>query len=453
MADLSFPVAPPGLVLAEAPEPRFLDAFVIDVNGNCLGKRLPGDQAAALAQTGVQFSASTLVLDCRGVAQLPLGIGGADGDPDARGLPVPGTLRPVPWAASPTVQCLLEMQDARSGAPLWFDPRAILRQVVERCRADGLHPVVACELEFYLLDRKRDGEGRIRPPAMPRTGAAQRRPANLCVHNLEEYEFFLRAVQDACAAQGISAGAMVSEYGLGQFEINLRHSADPLAAADEAALLRRTVRGVARGLGYEASFMAKPYVGDTGNGFHVHLSLGDEAGANRFGAAGGEDLLRSAIAGMQRLHAESMAIFAPNFSAYRRYVPGSFVPMASDWAENNRSVAFRVPASSGAGRRVEHRIACADASPHLLLAAILAAAHHGITQGLSPTPERVGAAGDEPDPAIPRDLVTALAALEQAAILSDYIPPRFLALYAALKRGELADLLAEISPREYDFYL
>lgn len=434
------------------PETEAVDAFIIDVNGNALGKRLPASHLRSLVRNGVQFSACAPILDCRGLGHNPAGLGGEDGDPDGTAMPVPGTLAPVPWAARPTAQLLCAMGEAGTGAPLWHDPRAILADIVARCRADGLFPVVACELEFTLLEAARTPDGGIAPAGLPRTGQRPRAEANLSVEAVEEHAGFLGRITDAARAQGLPLAGAVAEYGLGQFEVNLDHVADPMAAADQAALLRRLVRGVARAQGQEATFMSKPFADQPGNGFHIHVSLVDAQGRNRFSQPGGEALLRQAVAGMQALMLDSVALLAPNFNAHRRYL-GLFVPTSRAWGHNNRSVAFRIPAAGGEARRVEHRVAGAEASPHLVMAAVLAAVHHGVTRALEPTAPIVGDAGSRRDPAFPDGLLAALSRLERSRRLAEYFPRRFLGAYTASKRGEYADLIAQVFPREYDFYL
>jgi len=453
--------------IALPPGCNFVDAFVIDVNGQARGKRLPATDFLAVADKGVAFSASCLVLDARGAAQGPLGIGTADGDPDALGVPVAGSIHPVPWSSHRVAQCLLSMR--RDGAALWFDPREVLAGVLARLAADGLYPMVACELEFYLVDQGRDGrprgshndgrprgsqndgrprgsqsDGRPRPGRLPLNWVRPGHAGHLCLQRVEDHGDFLHAVHAALAAQGIEAGTLVSEYGPGQFEVNLRHGPDPLAAADEAVLLKRAVLGVAASQGQRASFMSKPYADQPGSGMHVHVSLVDADGRNRFGADGGQDLLEQAIGGMRALHAESMAFFAPSFSAWRRFQPGAFVSGASDWAENSRAVALRIPPGGASSRRIEHRVAGADASPHLVMAAILAGLHHGITQRLRP---------DAAVAPLPRNIYAALERLEQGTALAGYLPAQFPALFAALRGAETAALLAEPSAAEYDFYL
>jgi glutamine synthetase len=343
----------------------------------------------------------------------------------------------VPWAqpAGAVAQCMLSMQ--RDGAALWYDPRQVLAGVVRRCRADGLHPVVACELEFYLVDLNAAG----RPtPAHAGTCAEF---GHLSLQHVQDDAGFLHALHDALATQGITAGTIVSEYGPGQFEVNLVHGPDPLAAADQAALMRRAVQGVAASQGRRATFMAKPYPDQAGSGLHIHASLVDETGRNRFGTEGGRALLEQAVAGMQALLPESMAFLAPNFSAYRRLRPGAFVAGNASWGENTRGVAFRIPPGGNEARRIEHRVAGADASPHLAMACVLAGLHHGITQRLAP-------ADNQP---LPRNIFAALDALAGSQRLASYLPPDLPAMFVALRQAETADLLGTVSNAEYAWYL
>jgi glutamine synthetase len=432
------------------PDVEAIDAFTIDVNANTAGKRLPASDGDQLYEAGLQYSACALVADSRGLGQGPLGIGKVDGDPDGTARPLAGTLCRVPWAARPTAQVLCQMTDVAAGRPIWFDPRVVLGDVVAACRAAGLNPVVACELEFYLIDPKRGPDGQIYVGALPgRTPS--RRAANLSLEAVDDASAFLARVDEAARVQGLPVCGAVAEYGIGQYEVNLRHVADPLLAADHAVLLKRLVKGVARSLGLEATFMAKPFASQPGSGLHVHVSLVDGAGRNRFGAPGGEVLLRHAVAGAQALMYDSLALFAPNFNSQRRYL-GLFVPTTRDWDHNNRSVAFRVPAAEGQARRLEHRVAGADASPHLTVAAILAGILHGVSNELEPTPPLGGKASTASDPDFPCDLIVALDRLEKSALLGQYLPPPYLRLYSELKRGEYGELIEEVFNREYDFY-
>jgi len=437
--------------LAANPDIEAIDAFVIDGCGNTAGKRLPAGDADKLYADGLQFSASCFVADCRGLGHDAGGLGKSDGDPDGVARPIPGTLCRAPWTQTPTAQVVCHMVDYEHGKDLWFDPRVILRNVVEQCRAARLNPVVACELEFYLLDPRRAADGRISPAALPGRPPA-RRAANLSLEAVEEASDFLRRVNEAALAQRLPVCGAVAEYGIGQYEVNLRHVADPVLAADHAVLLKRLVKGVARAMGMEATFMAKPFMSQPGSGLHVHVSVVDEAGRNRFGAPGGEALLRHGIAGMQALLYDSFAFFAPNFNSQRRYL-GLFVPTSRDWASNNRSVAFRVPPGRGEARRIEHRVAGADASPHLTVAAILAGLLHGAEGRLEPSAPVDGRASHGGDPDFPGDLIVALDRLERSTLLPPYIPARYLKIYSESKRGEYLEFIDDLFPREYDFYV
>jgi glutamine synthetase len=437
--------------LSANPAIEWVDAFMVDVNGLARGKRIPVADLRQIYAAGVQFSACAPLLDVRGLGQGAAGLGTDDGDPDGTGWPIPQTLKRAPWALRPTAQVQLELRDVTRGERLWWDPRVILADVVARCRADGIHPIVACELEFYLIDPRRHREAPLVPAASPLTGHAPRAAANLSLAALDENAAFLTALQEAALAQDIPASSAVAEYGVGQFEINLNHIPDPVKAADHAALLRRLVKGVAQSRNIEATFMPKPFLQQPGNGFHIHVSIVDAAGNNRFGAAAGDALLRHAVAGMQALTLDSLAIFAPHFNAQRRF-ESVFVPRTLDWGYNNRSVAFRIPVADAAAKRIEHRVAGADASPHLVMAAVLAAIHHGITSRLAAT-EPVSARVSGVLPEFSAGLLRSLERLESSALLSRYIPERYLRAYTELKRGEYAALMEQVLPGELDFYL
>jgi glutamine synthetase len=204
-----------------------------------------------------------------------------------------------------------------------------------------------------------------------------------------------------------------------------------------------------------ASFMPKPFLDAAGSGMHVHVSLADATGANQFddGGEDGSPLLRQAIGGLQQAMPDSLAFFAPTANAFRRFGPMQFVPLNRLWGYNNRAVAFRVPAGAAAARRIEHRVAGADANPHLVLAAILAGLHHGISTKADPGKPRRGGAGAAADPGLRFDLASALNRLSRSALLARYFDPAYLKAYAAVKTNERARFLDHIARREYDWYL
>jgi glutamine synthetase len=440
------------------PELKFVDTFMIGISGQTFGKRESAKDLGRIFRSGVTFSACAALLDVNGHGHNAAGLGFTDGDPDAVGYPVSGTLVSVPWTQSPTAQLLLDMRDAHTGEKLWFDPRKILADIVEAMQADGLYPTVACELEFYLVDSERGADGGLKLSKLNRTKAAPNVPRNLGLDRVDDYADFVNAIERAATLQNLPATTAVAEYGLGQFEINLHHVDDPLLASDQAVLLKRLIRGIARAQGHDATFMAKPFIDQPGNGLHIHVSLCDKDGHNLFSKDGGDALLHNAVAGLQASFAESLGFYAPNFSSFRRFTPHNFVPLNAHWGENNRSVALRIPHSDAHARRIEHRAACADASPHLVMASILSGIHHGLKEKLKPSSPVNLSRADEIDPPphapeMARHFLGALDQLQKAEILSRYMPVKFLKAYSETKYGEYEDLFEKPLPREYDFYL
>lgn len=441
--------------LGKYPGTRHLDAFLIDLSGNAFGKRYPAEELVSVVGEGSTMCAAMQLTDVQGISWDTLGKGFSDGDPDAPIRAVPGTLAPIPWAPEPRAQVLMTFDGPEDGGDVWWEPRTILRQVAARFTELSLTPVTAVELEFYLIDRERGDNGAPQPPRSPATGARSEAGNVFAMRSLEEFGPVIDAIEAACRAQNIPVTTISKEYGPGQYEINLKHLSDPVAACDHAAMMRRAVIGCARAQGFDATFMSKPYTPESGSGLQINLSLTDPNGRNIFDPkrADGEVKLGHAIAGMQALYAESLAIFAPNLNAYRRFEPNQFTPVTLDWGENNRSVAFRIPRADGDNKRIEHRAAGAEANPYLVMAAVLAAAHHGLSKELKPTGIGDGNVGEEHDPAIPATLWGALDAMAAGTVLPGYLGRAYIDGYIDVKRNEFDSFLSEILPREYAWYL
>lgn len=440
--------------LAAHPEIAAIDAIIADLAGVNRGKRLGRHELAKLYNEGLQLPGTTFLIDVKGDSTDPGGRGSSDGDPDHVGKPIPGTLVPVPWSAQPVGQVLLTFFE-QDGRPFVADPRHVLARVAARFEELKLKPVVAFELEFYLIDRERTADGAPQPAVSPLT---RRRDAATQVYGMTEIEgfaAFLGDVAKACRAQNIPSGAASSEYAPGQYEINLAHTDAPLVAADHSVLLQRVIKGVALRHKLEATFMAKPYPNVSGSGMHLHISLVDETGRNVFddGSELGSETLRHAVGGMLATMAEATAIFAPNVNSFRRFVNDSFAPTAPTWGSNNRSVAVRIPGGPAKDRRVEHRTAGADANSYLVLAAVLAGIHHGITNRVDSGPPHTGSAYRQVEPTLPASWEAALTAFERAKVIPEYFGRAYCKLYHAVKKGEMDRFLSQISPLEYGWYL
>ena len=440
--------------LDENPDVRFIDGITIDLCGIVRGKRYPRSDLSKLYEHGLALPYTVYLMDVTGDSSDPCGRGFTDGDPDGICLPIPGTLVRVPWAEQPRGQVLMSMYHV-DGAPSMIDPRNIAARVLERFRSLGLRPVLAFELDFYLLDKERDATGLPQPPISPLTGKRETSTQVYGITELDGFASFFADVEAAGIAQKVPASVATSEFAPGQYEINLHHVDDPLMAADHCALLRNLVQRVAMTHGMGATFMAKPFPDLTGNGMHVHLSLLDADGRNVFddGSELGSETLRHAVGGMMETMSTAMAIYSPHANAFRRFVPNLFVPVSRSWGTNNRSVAFRIPTGESKSRRIEHRMASADANPYMVLAAVLAGVHHGITNKLDPGEPTNENACDVVDPDLPLSWESAIDRTQSSPLMIDYLSKESVDLYCETKRGEMNALMDYISPREYEWYL
>jgi glutamine synthetase len=337
------------------------------------------------------------------------------------------------------------------GSPYLGDPRRALAAVCARYASLGLTPVVATELEFYLVDTT--GEVPT-PPRSPVTHKFLDGDGALSIDDLDHFEAFFTDVYAACDAHGVPVDSAISENGGGQFEINLLHVPDPLAAADHALFFKRFVKGIARKYGLAASFMAKPFLDRAGNGFHVHFSLLDTEGRNVFDNGGpeGTALMHHAVGGLLELMRASALVFAPHRNSYRRLQPNAHAPTEVVWGYETRQAAIRIPGGPNVARRVEHRVAGADANPYLVLAAILGAALEGIERRIVPpaplasTPAGSGAS-------LPLDWKDAIDAFGESAALTRVFDGILRETFLGMKKQELQVFSRQISAFEHETYL
>ena len=396
----------------------------VDLNGQWRGKRLPPSHRDKALAGRVRMPLSAAGLDVTGVdpegSPLVLPTGDVDG-----WLAPTGREVSMPWLARPAtlIPAMLARED---GAPFPADPRVALRAAVERWRARGLEPVAAVEMEFALVDRSAP----LRPPLSPVTGRRVATEGVLSLLALDEFAAFLDAVEDGAEVMGIPLEGAISEGCAGQMEVNLSHR-DALTAADDAALLKLLAKGTAAAHGMSATFMAKPYPEGAGSGMHVHLSF------ERDGRNATAEVLPGVVAGCLTAMPDSTAVFAPHGVSYARLAPGSFAPAACAWGHENRTVAIRVPGGPPEALRIEHRVAGADANPHLLLAAILGAALLGVEDGLEPPPPVAGNAYERDLPGLAPDWASAVERLA-SPLMARVLDPLLIDTFAFTKRHEMA---------------
>ncbi len=366
--------------------------------------------------------------------------------------PDASTIRLVPWYEDPTAQVICDAFHF-DGSPVEISARHLLKRVLALYEEKGWKPVVAPELEFYLVDVNTDPDYPLEPPI----GRSKRRETSRQAYGLDavnEFDPLFEDVYDFCEAQDIDVDTLTHEAGAAQMEMNFNHG-DPLLLADQAFLFKRTVREA--GLRHEvyATFMAKPMQDEPGSSMHIHQSLySAKSGRNIFSQANGKDtkLFKNHIAGLQRYLPMVMPLLGPNVNSYRRLVPESDAPINTHWGYDNRTVGLRVPQSEPSARRVENRLAGADANPYLAIAASLACGYLGMTEGLEPRAPVEGSAYRLAH-TLPRTLYAALDRFSGSRAIKKVLGESFVEAVKLVKETELNAYQQVISSWEREHLL
>ncbi|MET0748656.1 MAG: glutamine synthetase family protein [Rhizobium sp.] len=431
-----------------------IEVLTVDMNGRLRGKQIPLAAEKKVWTGAVRLPLSTQSLDIWGDDNDDLtGLSMTIGDPDGSCVADPRTLAPMPWAPIGSRQVLATMHEL-DGGPSFMDPRAILAAVVARYQALGLAPVVATELEFYLL------AGDWREAGIPSPPAAltyRNEPNGFQLYDMDAVDLladYLETLRAYARAQGLPADATTAEFGPGQFEVNLLHRPDALAAADDCIALKRLAAQAARQHGLKSTCMAKPYTDHAGSGLHVHVSVIDGNGRNILDAAGGEPTrLKSACAGVLATLRDAQLVFAPFANSYRRFQPGSFAPVDVTWGFDHRGTALRIPEQDGPGARIEHRVAGADANPYLVIAAILGGMLLGLTDDLDPGTETTPTEPARSAPKLTHDFLTAVERFRASPFIADIFGDRYQRLFADTKEKEAIRFLRTVADFDYRTYL
>ncbi len=433
------------------PEIDEFEVLSTDLNGHFFGKRYPIARLKSFARDGLAFPMSTFTLSTLGEQLDGIYYGDGDGDPDAHFFLIPGTLSLNDWGNRPRAQIMATSYNGKD--PTFFEPRNLLKKVLQAYEAHNWNPTVAFELEFFLFARERDHQDLVQTVRNPKTGRLDS-PTVLSSTRISDFEQVIDDIIEACSRQNIATGAISSEMGAGQFEINFIHHDDVLRAADETCLFKRIVIEIAKKHGIMATFMAKPKLDQPGNGLHMHISVVDNKGKNIFDAGDKphQKLLHS-IGGLLDTMPAAMSFWAPNINSYRRYSGGAdCTPVSLSWGYENRSVAFRIPLAKDGAWRVENRVPGADANPYLAMAVSLSGMLHGMEQKMDPGNPRddsVDSRGEN----LPLDLQSALATTIGSEALIEIMGRNFIELYCQHRELETVAFAQFISPREYDWYL
>jgi len=427
-----------------------VECIVSDIPGIARGKAMPASKFAKTKQSYLPNSIFYQTIT-GGYANEAENEDKGFTEPDMILTPDFSTASAAPWTGDWTLQVIHDLTN-RDGSPIQVSPRNVLKRVLGFYRKKGWTPIIAPELEFYLVAPNVDPTKQIEPP-MGRTGrrAAGRQAYSMSA--IDEYGPVIDDIYDFAEAQGLEIDGITQEGGAGQVELNMQHG-DPVKLADEVFYFKRLIREAALRHNCYATFMAKPIEGEPGSAMHIHHSVLDETGQNIFsGPQGGEtDAFFHFIAGLQNHLPSTIAMLAPYVNSYRRYVKDHAAPINLDWARDNRTAGIRIPLSSANSRRVENRLAGMDCNPYLGIAASLACGYLGLIQGERPDASLKGEAYDGQS-AIPRDLHSALGKFDAATDMHEILGPEFCRIYQIVKRAEVDEFLQVISPWEREHLL
>ena len=422
-----------------------VEVFVPDMAGSARGKVLPADKLgkgpmkiaeAIFGQTiSGDYTANKHNVE----------------DRDMNLVPDPTTLRPVPWTADPAASIFVDCYH-NDGSPVRASPRGVLRSVLAKYEARGWVPVVAPEVEFYLLNPHSDPNEEAEAPE-GRLGWTEGARQPYSIDAMNDFEPFINDLYENCEAQNILIDTLSQEMGPAQFEINFKHG-NAVALADQVFLFKRTVREVAIQHEMHATFLAKPMTEEAGSALHIHQSIVDKDGDNIFSTKDGEasDFFYGFIGGLQTYMPEAMLIFAPYVNSYRRYLSSSSSPVNLAWAVDNRTVGLRIPDSDAGNRRIENRLAGSDVNPYLVLAATLACGYLGMTEGQKPTEATEGSAYSD-EFGLHRNMYVALQALRNSEALRSILGDEFVDLYCAVKDDEYREFQEIITPYEREILM
>jgi glutamine synthetase len=417
-----------------------IEAFVPDMAGAARGKLIPA----------AKFGSGELKLPEGIFAQTVSGnyVDDKDNveDRDMLLWPDPSTLRPVPWATDPAASIFLDCY-RRDDSPVETSPRWVLRNVLKLYEDKGWTPVVAPEVEFYLINPHSDANQEVEPPE-GRLGWTETSKQPYSIDTMNDFDPFINDIYVYCEAQNIRIDTLSQEMGPAQFELNFFHG-NAVELADQVFLFKRTVREAAIAHEMHATFLAQPITDEAGSSLHVHQSVVDTDGNNIFVNADGSDseLFMSYIGGLQKYMREALLIFAPYSNSYRRFLNYSASPVNLAWAVDNRTVGLRVPDSEPDARRVENRLAGSDVNPYLAIAATLACGYLGMIEGASPDDPIEGSAYDLPF-SLHRFLYEAIDAFEASEAMQKTLGEQFVKIYSSIKKDEWREFQEIVTPWE-----
>jgi len=425
-----------------------VECVIPDMTGIARGKILPRNLFLSAGEMRIPKS---VLLNTVNGEQPDNGPFVGETDPDMVCRPDARTVRVVPWAAEPVAVVIHDCEEW-DGSPVALSPRAVLRRVLALYEERGWRPVVAPEMEFYLVARQSNPHEPLQPP-LGRTGKPEVGRQSYSIDAVNDFDPFFMELSAFCDQHQLGVETLIHEAGPGQMEINFTHG-DPLELADRVFLFKRAVRETALRHGVFATFMAKPMEGEPGSAMHIHQSIVDTDGRNIFSREDGSasDQFHHFIGGLQTYIPQVMPLFAPYVNSYRRLAPYMSAPINVQWGHDNRTCGIRVPKSGPAARRVENRVPGVDANPYLAIATTLACGWLGMRDSLQATAPTAGSAWTVSHE-LPRHLEDAIAATRACAPIKAVLGETFVDAFCAVKELEYATYNRVISSWEREHLL
>ncbi len=118
----------------------------------------------------------------------------ADGDIFLK--PDPATVRLVPFASEPTAVIIHDCYHF-DGKPVEVAPRQVLRRVLNLYRKQGWNPIVAPEVEFYLVRPNPDADYPLEPP-VGLSGRPEAGRQSYSIDAVNEFEPLFEELYDYC---------------------------------------------------------------------------------------------------------------------------------------------------------------------------------------------------------------------------------------------------------------
>ena len=429
-----------------------VESTLPDMTGNARGKFYPTKKF--LAENGGRLPESVLVQTVTG--------DWADNhydlvDPSDRDMmlvPDPNTLRAVPWADEPTAQVINDCYTS-DGQLHPLATRTVLRRILTLFEKEGLKPVIAPEVEFYLIQQNPDPDYELKP-AVGRSGRQESARQSYSIDAVNEFNPFIDTLYSYCEASGLDVDTLIHEQGAAQMEINFLHG-DPLNLADQVFVFKRALREAALKHGVFATFMAKPMQHEPGSAMHLHQSIVDiKTGKNVFAKKDGTftETFYNYLGGLQKYIPNAISFFAPNVNSYRRFAPDIAAPINMKWGIDNRTAGLRIPEAEPVATRIENRFPGADCNPYLAIAASLACGYLGLKGKLQPTKPTYDAAAEDGDTVeLARSLEEGLRLLENCPELRELMGSDFVDAYIGVKRAEFETFHRVISSWEREYLL